>query len=155
VCQPSGKSLLSYVKENYHFEEMARSDITHYVKMATPVIFHSQLYLKIMHCNTPDPLIAALIKEYKDPSVDKDQATAADCNNMTSPTGVATDNIPTFSRYEFEHHQAANSMAVDDNDAESVLDKDMGREAPFNCELEPDSDADSERTDPTGTDVFF
>ena len=28
VCQPAGKNLLPYVKENYHFEEMARSDIT-------------------------------------------------------------------------------------------------------------------------------
>jgi hypothetical protein len=155
VCQPAGKSLLSYDKENYHFEEMARSDITHYVKMSTPVIFHSQLYLKIMHCNIPDPLIAALINEFKDPSIDTDQATAADCTNVTSPTGVATDKLPTFSHYEFEHQQAANYMTVDSNDADSTLDKDMGRDAPFNSELEPDSDADSERTDPTDTEVFF
>ena len=157
VCQPAGKSLLSYVKENYHFEEMTRSDITHYVKMSTPVIFHSQLYLKIMHCNIPDPLIAALINEFKDPSIDTDQAAAADCTNVTSPTGVATDKLPTFSCCEFEHQQAAtaNSMAVDSNDTNSILDKDMGYEAPFNSELKPDSDADSESTDPTGTYVFF
>ena len=108
-----------------------------------------------MHCNIPDPLIAAPINEFKDPSINNDQAAAADCTNVTSPTGVATDKLPTFSQYKFEHQQAANSMAVDSNDADSILDKDMGHEAPFNSKLEPDSDADSERTDPTGTGVFF
>lgn len=47
VCLPTGKSLLSYAKENFPFEEMARSEITPYVKiMAYPVAFHIELYLK-------------------------------------------------------------------------------------------------------------